>query len=90
MATMQISIDDETKSAADSLFISLGLDTSTAVRMFIMASIENNGLPFAVRRRNLSNDLAEAVEDTRLRKNLHGPYKTAEEAVASMLSDDDV
>jgi DNA-damage-inducible protein J len=29
----------------------------------------------------------EAIEDTRLGRNLHGPFKTAEEAVASMLED---
>ena len=32
-------------------------------------------------------DLLEAIADTRNRRNLHGPYKTAEEAVAAMLSD---
>jgi hypothetical protein len=29
----------------------------------------------------------EAIQDTRSRRNLHGPYKTAEEAVAAMLKD---
>jgi len=32
----------------------------------------------------LSPDMFEAVEDTRLRRNLIGPFKTAEEAVAAM------
>ena len=32
-------------------------------------------------------DLQEAIEDTRLRRNLHGPFKTAEEAVAAMLEE---
>ena len=35
----------------------------------------------------MSDDLVEAIEDTRARKNLHGPFKTAEEAVAAMLGD---
>jgi addiction module RelB/DinJ family antitoxin len=51
MATIQIRVDDNTKTAIDSLFASLGLDTSTAVRMFLTASLEHDGLPFAVRRR---------------------------------------
>jgi DNA-damage-inducible protein J len=50
MATIQIRVDDSIKSAADSLFSSLGLDTSTAVRMFLSASLERSGLPFSVRR----------------------------------------
>jgi len=36
---------------------------------------------------NVKPDLLEAMEDVRLGRNLHGPYKTAEEAVAAMLED---
>jgi len=84
MAVIQIRIDDKTKVAADSLFNSLGLDTSTAVRMFLSASLANDGLPFTVKRQKPGNDLLEAINDTRSGTNLHGPYKTAEEAVAAM------
>ena len=87
MATIQIRVDDEVKMAADSLFTSLGLDTSTAVRMFLSAAIANDGIPFDVRRQKPNADLLEAIQDTRDRRNLHGPYKTAEEAVAAMLDD---
>ena len=87
MATIQVRVDDSTKTAVDSLFSSLGLDTSTAVRMFLMASLENDGLPFLVKRRTVKSDLLEAIEDTRLRRNLHGPFRTAEEAVTSMLEE---
>jgi DNA-damage-inducible protein J len=51
MATIQIRIDDSTKTAVDSLFTSLGLDTSPAGRWFLAASLENDGLPFDGRRR---------------------------------------
>ena len=87
MATIQIRIDDEIKTAADSLFNNLGLDTSTAIRMFLSASIAKDGLPFAVKRHKPNADLQEAIDDTRRRRNLHGPYKTAQEAVAAMLED---
>ena len=87
MATIQIRVDDRTKTAVDSLFSSLGLDTSTAVRMFLAASLENDGLPFPVKRRAVQPDLLEAIEDTRLRRNLHGPFKNAEAAVASMMEE---
>ena len=87
MATIQIRVDDGTKSAADSLFSSLGLDTSTAVRMFLAASLESDGLPFSARRRRARSDMAEAIEDTRRRRNLHGPFPTAEAAVAAMLEE---
>jgi len=87
MATIQIRVDDQIKMAADSLFGSLGLDTSTAVRMFLSAALENDGIPFVVKRRRPNADLLEAIEDTRTRRNLHGPYKTAEEAIAAALED---
>jgi len=87
MATIQVRVDSNTKTAVDTLFSSLGLDTSTAVRMFLAASLENNGLPFPVKRRTMQSDLQEAIEDTRLRRNLHGPFKTAEKAVATMLEE---
>jgi DNA-damage-inducible protein J len=84
MATIQVRVDDNTKTAADSLFSSLGLDTSTAVRMFLVAALEYDGLPFVVKHRAPKADLLEAIEDTRLRRNLHGPFKTAKDAVDSM------
>jgi len=90
MATIQIRIDDNIKMSADSLFAALGLDTSTAVRMFISAALEHDGIPFEVRRlsgRKPNAELLEAMEDIRLNRNLHGPFKTAEDAVRSMLED---
>jgi DNA-damage-inducible protein J len=87
MATIQIRVDDNIKSAADTLFSNLGLDTSTAIRMFLSAALAKDGIPFAVKRRKPNADLLEAIQDTRNRRNLHGPYKTAEEAVAAMLED---
>jgi DNA-damage-inducible protein J len=87
MATIQIRVDDNIKRAADSLFDSLGLDTSTAVRIFLSAALANDGIPFPVKHREPNADLMEAITDTRKRRNLHGPYKTAEEAVTAMLED---
>jgi DNA-damage-inducible protein J len=87
MATIQIRVDDTIKTEADLLFNSLGLDTSTAVRMFLSAALANKGIPFAVKQREPNADLLEAITDTRNRRNLHGPFKTAEEAVAAMLAD---
>jgi DNA-damage-inducible protein J len=90
MATIQVRVDDNMKAEADSLFSALGLDTSTAVRMFIAAALENNGIPFVVKRareRKPNLELREAMEDIRLRRNLNGPYFSGEEAVRSMLED---
>ena len=87
MATIQVRVDDNTKMAADNLFSSLGLDTSTAVRIFLSAALEYDGLPFAVKHRTPKYDLLETIDDARYRRNLQGPHKTAKEAVAAMLED---
>ena len=86
MATFQLRLDDTLKQKADSLFSSLGLDTSTAIRIFLSAAVENNGIPFQVRH-NDNFSLQQAILDSRNRKNLHGPFKTAQDAVNSMLDD---
>jgi DNA-damage-inducible protein J len=63
LATIQVRVNDSIKAAVDSLFTGLGLDTSTAVRMFLAASLESNGLPFAVKHHTPKPDLLESVRD---------------------------
>jgi DNA-damage-inducible protein J len=46
--TIQVRVDDQLKDSVDKLFSSLGLDTSTAVRMFLVATMEAGGIPFAI------------------------------------------
>ena len=89
MATLQLRLDDDLKKSADALFPSLGMDTSTAVRIFLNAAVEYGGIPFEVRsrKRSLTGELAETFADVTAGRNLHGPFATGEEAVASMLAD---
>ena len=56
MATIQVRIDDNLKAEADLLFSDLGLDTSTAVRIFISSALEAGGIPFPVKR-NSNRDM---------------------------------
>lgn len=87
MANLQIRLNDELKSQADELFASLGFDTSTAVRIFLTAALEHNGLPFEVKHNSLSKEMQQAIYDSRNRMNLYGPYDNAEDAVNAMLED---
>jgi DNA-damage-inducible protein J len=48
--TIQVRVDEKLKDSADTLFASLGLDTSTAIRIFLVASTESGGIPFPVGR----------------------------------------
>ncbi len=87
MANLQVRLTDDLKNQADALFASLGFDTSTAVRMFLTAAVEYNGLPFEVRHKSISEELQKVTYETRNRVNLSGQYDTAEDAVAAMPED---
>ena len=50
-------------------------------------ALEKNGIPFDVRHAPEDLSLEKAISDTRKQENLHGPYSSAQEAVASMLED---
>ena len=48
MATslLQVRVDDSLKDKAAVVFDNLGIDTSTAVRMFLKRAVMENGIPF--------------------------------------------
>lgn len=46
MTTINIRIDEKLKKAAGKTLASLGLDTSSAVKMFLSQVVTENGLPF--------------------------------------------
>ena len=83
--TIQLRVDDFLKSAADELFTSLGLDTSTAIRMFLTMAVETGGIPFEVKKQDLS--LRQALDDVLNKRNLSKPYKSAKDAINAMLED---
>ena len=50
MATIQVRIDDDLKSKADTLFKELGTDTTSAIRMFLTQAIAYEGIPFEIKK----------------------------------------
>ena len=49
MANLQIRVDDALKADADRLFASIGMDTSSAVRVFLKQSVMRGCIPFELR-----------------------------------------
>jgi len=47
---IQVRVDQNLKANVDALFSSLGLDTPTAIRIFLNHSLMNEGIPFDVKR----------------------------------------
>ena len=80
MATIQVRVDDNIKERADSLFGSLGLDTSTAVRMFLFMALENKGIPFAIKHTETTMPVkTEAISRAAMFGCLRGQYKVSED-----------
>ena len=46
MAVLQVRVDDELKNQASAIFEQMGLDLSTAVRMFLKRAVAVEGFPF--------------------------------------------
>lgn len=57
-------IDKETKKQAEELFEDLGLNMTTALTMFIKASIRDQGIPFDITRRIPNAETIEAIEES--------------------------
>ena len=79
--TIQVRVDSSLKDSADSLFASLGFDTSTAIRMFLVAAMDAGGLPFPVTQ-NVDRDVAIRAALARRKAGSH--FYTAEEFLAQM------
>ena len=46
MAIVQVRVDDELKNQASVIFNELGIDLSTAIRMFLKRTVLEKGIPF--------------------------------------------
>lgn len=53
---INIRVDSELKHKAESVFAELGMNLSTALNVFLRASVRSNGMPFDLR---LNPDIAE-------------------------------
>ena len=62
MIMLQVRIDDELKSKASALFSELGIDLSTAVRIFFMKCLAVGGLPFEMNVNNTTVKFLAALE----------------------------
>ena len=76
MATTNINVrvDENLKKDADELFSDLGLNMSTAITMFL----NNDGIPFEVKRKELNAQTVSAIEEVLKKNNLSGPFNSVD------------
>lgn len=53
ISLIQVPVDEDFKKEIDDLFIGLGYDTPSAIRMFLRRAIQCHGLPFTLNSRDL-------------------------------------
>ncbi|MDK7187228.1 type II toxin-antitoxin system RelB/DinJ family antitoxin [Facklamia hominis] len=68
MATTNLNIrtDKEIKEAAEKIYSSLGLNMTTAINMFLRASIRESGIPFDLKLNVPSDETIKAIEEGRM------------------------
>ena len=59
MTTITFKVDDEMKKEATELYKSMGLDLSSALRLFIKQSLVTRSIPFAIK----ADELAPVLDD---------------------------
>ncbi len=65
MAVLQVRIDDELKNQAAAIYNELGIDLSTAVRMFLKKSVTVGGIPFDTKLNETKLKMLTAIDNMR-------------------------
>lgn len=89
-STIQVRVDDEIKSKADMLFKDLGMDTTTAIRIFLTQAIANDGFPFEIKKKTVNpyrtlseSEFMDKLETSRMHAK-QGDYRDADDVIAEM------
>ncbi|MDR0983737.1 MAG: type II toxin-antitoxin system RelB/DinJ family antitoxin [Ruminococcus sp.] len=86
MEIIQVNVDNEIRQKADALFSNLGLDTPTAIRIFLVKALKMQGFPFEVSEpRPNSETLVAMLDDMEI---LPKRYKDFSEVIAEI--DDEI
>ncbi len=70
---LNIRVDEELKKNAERLFADLGLNMSSAITLFLKASVDYNGIPFEIKKtgraQSVSDEELLSVSKTLIEKN---------------------
>ena len=65
MAVLKVRVDDELKKRATDIYNELGMDLSTAIRMFLKKSVMIGGIPFETKIDDISLNAILAIDKMR-------------------------
>ena len=86
MSTIQVRTNEKTKKKAQKVLKSLGLDLSTAVNLYLVQIIVEEGIPFPIRTENgmtraKERELLAAISSARRSKRTYASAREAHEAI---------
>lgn len=82
-SNLRLRVDPELKAQAAALYESLGMDLSTATRIFYIQSLRCHGLPFKVKADKPNAVTLAAMEDAE-NEEMIGPFKSVREMMESL------
>jgi DNA-damage-inducible protein J len=84
--TIQIRIDKKTKEASRKILSELGLDMSTAVKLFLTNVVNRQGIPFEIRTKNGFTEAEELamIRETEEAKRSGKRFNSVEELMADL------
>ena len=72
MGVLQIRIDDDLKNQANAIYSALGIDLSTAIRMFLKKSVQEVGIPFDTKVDKVTLNAIQSINSMRDTSNRNG------------------
>jgi DNA-damage-inducible protein J len=85
---MNIRMDSDVKKQAQEIFSELGMDTTTAINIFLRQVIRTHSIPFPLEL-DIPNAVTQAaIEDAISGQNLHGPFTSVDALMEDLNAED--
>ncbi len=89
MATIQVRIDEKTKKSAKKVLDKVGMDMSSAVKIYFKQIVLTQGIPFSILTENgltveQEREILKASDEAKRGVNVSGPFETAAELKAHL------
>lgn len=86
MATIQVRIDEKTKKSAKKVLDSIGMDMSSAVKVYFHQIVETQGIPFRLLTENgltmqQEKEILKASKEAKRGINVSGPFDNAKDFI---------
>ena len=74
MSNLNIRVDADVKRRAEAICAELGMNLSTAVNIFLRQTVQQEGMPFAVKLHRPNAETLAAMEEVEQGRGLSGPF----------------